>query len=266
MKKTHILWYSGGANSWASGMLLSKKFGKDNVKLVFADTLIEDEDLYRFLLEGAKIIGSELIWLKEGSHPWEIFREKRFINHRAANCSHEPKFKPCEKWLKTCHPNPDEVCLYVGVDMNEYERMNKIRERWAPYKVEAPLCMGDHWMDRTEIFKLLKDNNLKLPRLYKLGFAHNNCGGFCVRAGKRQFEKLFRNFPEKYEWHIEQEKEFREVIGRDDVGILRQVHQGKTTIISLEEFKKIIIQKQNLEDNSIQLELFDGEGCGCFIS
>ena len=46
------------------------------------------------------------------------------------------------------------------------------------------------------------------PRLYLLGFPHNNCGGACVRQGKDEWKRLLIHFPERYaareQWEAEQ--------------------------------------------------------------
>lgn len=50
--------FSGGLGSWASSKLAVEQYGKDNVTLVFADTLIEDNDLYRFMVDAvANVFG-----------------------------------------------------------------------------------------------------------------------------------------------------------------------------------------------------------------
>ena len=51
---------------------------------------------------------------------------------------------------------------------------------------------------------------LQLPRLYSMGFAHNNCGGFRIKAGRASFANLLRRMPERYARHEQQEWETRE--------------------------------------------------------
>ena len=62
--------YSGGLGSWATAKIVIERHGKENTTLLFADTLIEDEDLYRFLDEGAKYLGVEFTRIAEGRTPW----------------------------------------------------------------------------------------------------------------------------------------------------------------------------------------------------
>ena len=61
----HIVSFSGGMGSFAEAKSCIDKFGKENVILVFADTLMEDEDLYRFKDECVAFLGCELVTLTE---------------------------------------------------------------------------------------------------------------------------------------------------------------------------------------------------------
>ncbi len=181
----HIVMFSGGVGSWAAAKLVAQKHGTENLILLFADTLIEDEDNYRFLIEAAENVGGELVIVRDGRSPWEIIKEKKYFNHRVAPCSKYLKQIPCREYVENF--NPENVTLYVGIDFNEYDRMEGIKKGWNPYRVEAPLCWGDNWLDKEQIKEWAREENLRLPRLYDLGFSHSNCGGFCIRAGKGQF-------------------------------------------------------------------------------
>ena len=45
----HIVSFSGGMGSFAEAYYCVQEFGKENVVLLFCDTLTEDPDLYRFV-------------------------------------------------------------------------------------------------------------------------------------------------------------------------------------------------------------------------
>lgn len=258
----HIVFFSSGAASWLAASRVSQKFGTDNLYLVFADTGIEDEDNYRFLVDAARNVGGKLIWLKDGRTPWDIFFEKRFINHRQSNCSIELKVKPCQRWIKDCEFSPDDTVLYFGIGFEEIERIEAIAKNWQPFKVDTPLCWDEFgWADRAVIESELKKNNLKRPRLYDMGFAHANCGGFCPKAGLGHYRNLLKQMPERYLLHEQKEQNFIEFLGRNDIGILRRTTQGKTYSLTLKEWR------EEIEKTPCQLDLF-GEslgGCSCFI-
>lgn len=49
----HIIQFSGGAGSWAAAKLVAAQHGTEDMVLLFADTRMEDHDLYRFLVEAS---------------------------------------------------------------------------------------------------------------------------------------------------------------------------------------------------------------------
>src|SRR5690348_12113868 len=55
MTTRHVVMFSGGVGSFAAADRVVRQHGRD-VTLLFADTLIEDADLYRFLVEGAAFL------------------------------------------------------------------------------------------------------------------------------------------------------------------------------------------------------------------
>lgn len=42
------------------------------------------------------------------------------------------------------------------------------------------------YLSKVDMLEVLKADGIEPPRLYAMGFAHNNCGGFCCRAGRRK--------------------------------------------------------------------------------
>jgi len=74
----YIVSYSGGLGSFLAAHKLKQEKPNARVRLVFCDTLIEDEDLYRFLDESAKALDLELIKIADGRTPWELFNDMGF--------------------------------------------------------------------------------------------------------------------------------------------------------------------------------------------
>ena len=97
----HIVSFSGGMGSFAEAKSCVDKYGKENVLLLFADTLMEDEDLYRFKDEVVEFLGCELVTLCYGKTPWELFEEQKFVaNSRLDVCSRMLKRELLIKWVK----------------------------------------------------------------------------------------------------------------------------------------------------------------------
>lgn len=256
----HIVFFSSGKASWLAAKKVAEKFGTSRLWLVFADTTIEDPDNYRFLEEAAQNVGGQLVRLKDGRTPWDIFNAKRFINHRQSHCSIELKVKPCKAWLNA-NFSSDNTKLYFGIGFEELERLDAIAKNWHPFKVEAPLCWGDYWVDSAELNRQLNLNNLKQPRLYDLGFAHANCGGFCPKAGLKHYRNLLKCLPEVYLYHEQQEQQFIKNIDNCSIGILRRTRNGIVEPLTLKAFREEV----ELEPIQLSLNFEPLGGCGCFL-
>lgn len=152
-KYDHVVMFSGGVCSWATAKRVVERHGTGRLGLVFADTLMEDEDLYRFLVEAvgnifrSKVskkflplsvppmeqveerreylmdLGSRLMteqpgfeYLAKGKTPWQIFEQEKMIG------SH--RFDPCSKHLKRIlldrfhrkNTDPSKTVLHFGLD------------------------------------------------------------------------------------------------------------------------------------------------------
>ena len=98
MSDGHVVMFSGGITSWAAARRVARLHGTDNLTLLFADTNIEDEDLYRFLDDAARDIGVPVTRVADGRTPQQVFADKRFLgNSRIAPCSHLLKQVPCRQ-------------------------------------------------------------------------------------------------------------------------------------------------------------------------
>jgi hypothetical protein len=267
----HIISYSGGIGSWMTAKRVIEKVGKENVLLVFTDTKIEDPDLYRFIKETSEEMGTGYVHLEDGRTPWEVFRDKRFIgNSRLAHCSHVLKQDVFKEWLHSTF-DPDECVIYLGIDWTEEHRTTKPRESYFPYRVEFPMC-EEPYLTKNEMIEELNRIGIKTPSLYELGFSHNNCGGFCVRAGFGHFAHLLEKKPELYKHHEEKEQEMREFL-RKDYSILKRTkvvwkdngHGGR---FKDKEIEQVTLKqlREEIEANQIEnIDFQDIGGCGCFV-
>lgn len=263
--------FSSGAGSWAAAKRVAEKHGTEHLYLVFSDVkgdndsphAGEDEDNYRFLQEAAlDVLGeyydTNLIWLKDGRDVWQVFKDDRFLgNSRLANCSKFLKQIPARKWLEE-NCVPEHTIIYVGIDWTETHRVPAIVKNYLPYKAEAPLT-EEPFVDKEQVLADLRSRGIEPPRLYEAGYAHANCGGFCVRAGQGQFAHLLKENPERYAYHEAKEEELRQHLGKD-VAILRDRRGGTSTPLTLRSFR------ERAEKKPDQLDLFDIGGCGCFVA
>jgi hypothetical protein len=110
---------------------------------------------------------------------------------------------------------------------------------------------------KSEMIDMLSNDNIEIPRLYKLGFSHNNCKGFCFKAGIGHFKKLYEKDKNFYLECENREQVLINKIGKE-VAILKR--KGKP--FTLKQLRELI------ENEPTQLSLFecnDIGGCGCFV-
>lgn len=169
-----VVMFSGGIGSWAAAKRVAAAHGTADMVLLFADTLIEDEDLYRFLDEAAANVGVPLTRIAEGRTPWQVFKDERYIgNSRVDPCSKILKRGQIDKWRnENC--DPADTTVYVGLSWDEEHRFTRLLPRVAPWKYEAPMCEAPY-LDKPAVLAWAKSEGLRPPRLYEMGFPHNNC-------------------------------------------------------------------------------------------
>lgn len=225
---------SSGGNGSGVSALLAYEHGL-NFNHIFADTRIEDEDLYRFNMDIAAAIKKEPVILTDGRTPWDVFIDQKFIgNSRIAPCSKELKTKPVRRWLKK-NASPTDP-LVLGMGWEECDRVERARANWAPRPVVSLLMQ--YRVYRWQYADILKRHGIKQSRLYEVGFDHNNCGGMCVRAGQAQFERLLRWNPERYDYHENEMERAMAAIGPTAKPFLKITKDGVISYVSLREFRE----------------------------
>ncbi|MFI1796581.1 hypothetical protein ACH427_04375 [Streptomyces sp. NPDC020379] len=261
MKSHHVVMWSGGITSWATARHVIQTHGAASTTLLFADTNAEDPDLHRFNREASAQLGLPITRVTDPRErdPWQVFQDASWLgNTRIAQCSHALKQDPCRAWL-TANTDPTDTMLYVGIDWTETHRMPAIAKGWAPWTVEAPLTRAPY-LDKRDLLAELETLGIRRPRLYRLGFEHNNCGGSCVKGGQAQWLRLLEVFPDRYAKAEAHEARMRIKLG--DVAILRDRTGGTTKPLTLAELRRRA-EQQHADQPSL-LDHLDWGGCGCF--
>jgi len=295
----HVVFLSGGLGSWATLRRVVNHHGADNVYALFTDTLIEDKTLYKFLLDtltmefGVKATESyrilnalpdtsyetqenrkrqldilaktaereipRLFWRNDGRDVWDVFFDDEMLgNSRLARCSHVIKQDLARAVIEE-HFKSEETVLYLGIDWTEMHRTEAPKRNWAPYRVEFPMC-EEPYLTNIDHIKELERLGIDIPRLYSMGFAHNNCGGFCVRAGQGHFINLLEQLPELFDYHERKEQEWQATTGKEYT-ILRKQRDGVRYRYSLKELREDYEDKRKRDG----IDMSDIGGCGCFV-
>lgn len=188
----HIVMYSGGVGSWMAAKRVAAKYGTNRLHLLFTDTMIEDEDLYRFLEESALNVGGTLHKVAEGRDPFEVFKDVRMMgNSRRDPCSRILKREMADKWIAK-NFKPENTRVYVGIDWSEEHRYLRMIERKLPWVYKAPLTEPPY-LRKDQMFMELSAEGIEIPKLYKMGFMHNNCFSgdekFITNEGVKTFKE-----------------------------------------------------------------------------
>lgn len=249
-----VVMFSGGIGSWGAAMRAVDRFGAENVILLFTDTRMEDADLYRFLRESAALTGARLVEIADGRTPWQVFRDRRFLANRIVDhCSRILKRELADAWVAENAPGSVRV---LGLDWMEQHRVDRSVAFFARVGVTAWCPLTEKpWVSKAQLIDQVRALGVEPPRLYAMGFPHNNCGGFCVKAGQAQFAHLLRMIPERYAEHEREEESMRELLG--DVSVMRDRRGGESKPLSMRAFRERIEADQSHDE-------FEWGGCNCF--
>lgn len=263
---------SGGLAS-AANALLAHEMGEPFV-MWFADTNAEDDDLHRFLYDIECLNIGPLIRLKDGRDPWDVFVDEEYIgNSRTAPCSRILKTDLIQKYLDI-FAHPDDPII-IGFGDEEELRQSRAAKRWAPRPVRS--LIAEKHMGQGAIKDLVCGKyGIKEPRLYGMGFPHNNCSGGCPRAGQGQFALLLDRRPSVYAKAEQRNEWARKMImmkaaqriaagtykGKSAAGphggFIRVQRNGVTEYLHMKEFRERVQSGELIPAN------YEMGGCGCF--
>jgi hypothetical protein len=255
---THLVQFSTGIGSAEVAFrVYDLRAPDDRVVLLTADTLVEDEDNWRFAREVvARLPEAEWTVLTDGRTPMQVGRDRKCVpSNRMAVCSQILKRDLIRAHLDE-HYDPADSVVYLGYDWTEDHRMDKAVEPWRPWTVRCPLMDPPHVM-KADLLEQMRARGIEPPRLYATGAPHANCGGACVRGGQVEWRRLLLHNRDRYvEW--EKEEEVSRVELGKDVAILR--HRSgplEGTALTLRSYRETLERDAGLFDTE------DFGACGC---
>ena len=197
-----IIWFSGGVTSAVATKIALRAY--QNVKIFYIETNAQDDDTQRFLVDCRK-------WFKHDisirmsqvyENPIDVFRKRKYINGvHGAPCTLELK-------KKVRYSIEDEIkewrAQVFGFDISEKKRAERFKEQYPNTKAVFPLIENN--LSKSDCMAILRQNNIEIPRMYKLGFKNNNCIG-CVKGAKGYWNAIKEHFPDKFKEMAELERE-----------------------------------------------------------
>lgn len=152
---------SGGEGSFLAARTYIDRHGAEGFETLFTDTLIEDQDTYRFLVaSNANLFGVTLPdgflpeiadfpawedrpaykafvlglalrtmallpgmhWIADGRDPWDVYEHERFLGNSSVDpCSKILKRELADRWMRE-NCDPAETIVLVGIDDTERAR------------------------------------------------------------------------------------------------------------------------------------------------
>lgn len=257
----HVVNVSGGAASAVCLFRVLERFGRENVRAVFADTRWEHPDCYRFLDDVERISGVKIDRLCDGRNIWDVFFKERLLTTRNSGCWASLKLKrmPLLEYMKTIHC---ERITYIGFGPDEEDRMTRLRKIRPEEQLDFPLIWAPKlW--RCDIMDDLRRRGIDPPSMYADGYPHANCGGACILAGIKQWAGLLKDNPELFRISEENEQRFQEILqsrGRAEHTILKDRRGGVLRNYSLRQLREDIESGRRLADDS-----WRETSCSCML-
>jgi 3'-phosphoadenosine 5'-phosphosulfate sulfotransferase (PAPS reductase)/FAD synthetase len=207
-----ICWWSGGITSAVACKISIDLYGLERCRFIMLDTRNEHPDTYRFKADCEKWYGKEIESMSNGKYKAieDIWYDYVSLNvAHGAICSSESKRAVR---LKFQRENPFLFQVF-GFDIEEPNRAKNIKKNYPTARPIFPLLL--YGLTKKDCIKIVQNEGIEIPEMYKLGFPNNNCFGTgCVQGGIGYWQKIQREFPDKFDKMAEHEHNLTDLKGK----------------------------------------------------
>lgn len=236
-----ICWWSGGITSAVACKICLDTYGVENCRVIMIDTDNEDEDTYRFKSDCEKWYGCEVEQISAIKHVThkkygrefdsiqDVWTEFESLNSASgAICSSYLKREVRQAWQKR-----NSFCAQAfGFDSSEIRRANNIKDNYPASKPIFPLLLFCY--SKKDCIRIVQGAGIEVPRMYQFGFHNNNCFKTgCVQGGIGYWQKMQRDFPEKFMAMAEMEHRLTDLKGKPVTCVKDQSKEAKESGIEL---------------------------------
>tara|TARA_R110000824_G_scaffold11232_3_gene48662 strand:+ start:800 stop:1525 length:726 start_codon:yes stop_codon:yes gene_type:complete len=200
-----VSWFSAGCTSAVATHLAIKKYGLENVEIIFFETGNHHPDNGRFIKECEELFGKkiQIVQNEKYENIYDVFRKQQFINSPyGAPCT--VKLKKDMRLLWESNNTWDIQIMGFEAGKREEKRAKRFLKEYPKTNATFPLIEAN--MTKEDAVIYLSDYNIELPVMYKLGYSNNNCIG-CVKGGMGYWNKIRVDFPEVFDYMAELERE-----------------------------------------------------------
>ncbi len=217
-----LVWFSCGAASAVAAKLAVEKY--PHAEILYCDTLVyEHPDNQRFLLDVSIHFGRTIKLLKSEKYSdiFDVFRRTGWlVGVGGARCTQELK-----KNVRKAYENPDDLHIF-GLTADEEKRIERFEDQNPDTEIEW--ILRDNGVTKSDCYRILQEDGIELPEMYKLGYNNNNCIG-CVKGQMGYWNKIRVDFPEAFDRMALLEREMNVAICKTYAG------DGKRKRIFLDE-------------------------------
>jgi len=235
--KDIICWWSGGVTSAVACKKAIEMYGKDRCRVIMLDTCNEDEDTYRFRTDCSfwYNVNIETISVLSANGKYKTIQDV-WYDYESLNvatgaiCSTVLKRELRIKWQK----ENSYTYQIFGFEFTkkEFNRAMSMKDNYKDSKPIFPLLMMG--LDKSDCIKILTGDGIKIPNSYLYGFHNNNClKTGCVQGGIGYWQKMKKDFPEKFNQMDKVEKELTELKGKPVTMLKDQSNAAKDSGIKL---------------------------------
>lgn len=191
-----IAWFSCGATSAVACKIALQLY--DDVRICYIDTGSGHPDNVRFIRDCEEWYNRKIEILKSADYKNvdDVLVRQGYIN--------SPYGAPCTMLLKKrVRYNFEEKVRewdgqVWGFDYCEREINRAIRFRQQNPRTKPLFPLIERKIGKKDALGMLRMAKIELPVMYKLGYHNNNCVG-CVKGGIGYWNKIRRDFPERFE-------------------------------------------------------------------
>lgn len=226
-----ICWWSGGVTSAVACHLSIELYGLDACRFVFQDTKNEDDDTYRFKKDCEKWYGKEIEEIttltpdSEYKKIQDVWRKYNSLNvAHGAICSSTLKRDLRVKWQKMQNYKHQ----VFGFDIDEPKRAKGMATNYPEISPIFPLLL--YGIRKKQCLDIIQEAGINVPNAYAAGFHNNNCWKTgCVQGGIGYWQKMKREYPNKFNAMADIEHELTESKGEPVTMLKDQGKESKTS-------------------------------------
>lgn len=206
-----ISWFSCGAASAVATICAAEKYG--NIEAVYCRVADEHDDNLRFLDDFVRVTGIPVKTIVNEEHQgsiYSVFLKRGFIkNQYGAPCTMILK-----KDMRKAYQRPGDIQV-LGYTVEEQDRADRFID--ANNDVQEDFILITEKFTKQFCLKTIKDLGIELPVMYRLGYNNNNCVG-CVKGGMGYWNKIRKDFPDRFDKMARLERTIGHAVNKDDKG------------------------------------------------